>query len=353
VVPGSIGTNQTICTGNTPAPLTSLGGASGGTGRYTYAWEKSTDNLIWSPIPNATGTEYAPGPLTVTTHYRRLASPAIGNCPPTPTGAVTVTVSPVVTPGTIGADQFICAGLTPAPLTSLVGASGGQDPYTYQWQSSPDNTTWIPITNATGADYAPGPLTTTTYYRRQASSGCAAVASNAVRVEVSPLINVEAGSDKEIVEGGQVELEGRANGNFPVVWTPTRGLSFANGNPLRPLASPDVTTVYKLSAGPPGCGDESRVRVTVLPPVRIPNAFSPNGDGRDDTWEIDRISDFPGNTVTVFNRWGNEVFKITNYNRGNEWSGKISGQPAPVGTYYYVVTLGNGKSYSGPLTVLY
>jgi gliding motility-associated-like protein len=269
-----------------------------------------------------------------------------------------VTVSPVLTPGAIGAGQLICTGVTPAPLTSLAGAGGGQGPYAYQWERSPDNTTWTPIANATGADYAPGPLTTTTYYRRlasAASSGCTSVASTAVRLEVSPLINVEAGPDKEIVEGqgGQVELEGRANGNFPVVWTPTRGLSFANGDPLRPLASPGVTTVYTLSAGPPGCGDESRVKVTVLPPVRIPNAFTPNGDGRDDTWEIDRIGDFPGNTVTVFNRWGNEVFKITNYNRGNEWSGKISGQPAPVGTYYYVVTLGNGKSYSGPLTVLY
>jgi len=87
--------------------------------------------------------------------------------------------------------------------------------------------------------------------------------------------------------------------------------------------------------------------------VRIPSAISPNGDGQDDTWEIDHIGDYAGNHVLVFNRWGSKIFETTGYSRGNEWNGTIGGQPAPIGTYYYVITLGNGKSYSGPLTVVY
>jgi gliding motility-associated-like protein len=95
------------------------------------------------------------------------------------------------------------------------------------------------------------------------------------------------------------------------------------------------------------------VTVTVTPRVRIPNAISPNGDGRDDTWEIDHIGDYTGNHVLVFNRWGSKIYETSGYSRGNEWNGTISGQPAPVGTYYYVITLGNGRSYSGSLTVVY
>jgi gliding motility-associated-like protein len=59
--------------------------------------------------------------------------------------------------------------------------------------------------------------------------------------------------------------------------------------------------------------------------------------------------------VTVFNRWGSKIFSAENYSRANEWRGDINGQPAPVGTYYYVVVTKGplGKSYAGSITVLY
>ena len=93
--------------------------------------------------------------------------------------------------------------------------------------------------------------------------------------------------------------------------------------------------------------------MTVTPRVRIPTAISPNGDGVDDTWQIDNIGAYTGNHVLVFNRWGSKIFDASSYGRNSEWNGTIGGQPAPIGTYYYVITLGNGRSYSGPLTVVY
>ena len=150
-------------------------------------------------------------------------------------------------------------------------------------------------------------------------------------------------------------LEGRADGSYPVTWTPTTGLTFPANDPLHPVASPLVTTTYTLSAGAGGCANADQVTVTVRPPIRIPNAFTPNNDGRDDTWQIEFIEQFPDNTVSVFNRWGNRVFSANNYSRANEWRGDINGQPAPVGTYYYVVVTKGplGKSYSGSITILY
>jgi len=173
-------------------------------------------------------------------------------------------------------------------------------------------------------------------------------------VRIQPPVVVNAGPDKEILVGTSVMLEGTADGTYPVTWTPAVGLTFP-GSPLQPLAAPLVTTTYTLSAGVGGCASSDQVTVTVLPPIRIPNAFTPNGDGRDDTWQIEFIEQFPDNTVSVFNRWGNRIFSAEHYSRANEWRGDINGQPAPVGTYYYVVVTKGplGRSYSGSITVLY
>jgi len=528
---GTIGTDQTLCAGATPAALSSGAAAGGGTGSYAYQWESSPNNSTWAAIPGATNLTFTPGAVAATTYFRR--SVTSGACGPAYSNVVTITVVPTLSAGSIAADQSICAGTTPAPLTSTSAASGGVGTYTYQWESSLDNVTWGLEANATNATFAPGALGATTYYRRRVTSGtgsCSTEVSNVVTIQVQPLVTpavslatpaaqcagtaltftavatnagtaptfqwfvnnvavasgstftsstvvtgdqvrvevtptaglcsttslvsatvtvtrtpavaptvtiaaqpsvpvcpgeritfsvasvtgasplpsyqwqvdgtnvagatnatftsttlrdgqtvtlvltttnncgqpatavsngvavqilppvvLDAGPDKEIFAGTAITLEGTANGTYPVTWTPSAGLTFPTNDPLRPVVSPTTTTTYTLSAGTGTCAASDQVTVTVRQPIRIPNAFSPNGDGNDDTWQIDFIEQFPDNTVTVFNRWGSKIFSATNYSRANEWRGDINGQPAPFGTYYYViVTKGPlGKSYAG------
>ncbi|WP_175418870.1 T9SS type B sorting domain-containing protein [Aureibaculum algae] len=74
----------------------------------------------------------------------------------------------------------------------------------------------------------------------------------------------------------------------------------------------------------------------------IYNEFSPNNDGANDTFEIDCIQNYKENSLTVFNRWGNVVYKKANYD--NSWSGlSNSGKELVSGTYYYVLKLGDGS----------
>ncbi len=82
----------------------------------------------------------------------------------------------------------------------------------------------------------------------------------------------------------------------------------------------------------------------------IPEGFSPNGDGINDIFEIKGISAYPNNTVTMFNRWGNLVYKAAGYDNGSvSWDATNQGElstgsgPLPEGTYFYVIDLGDGS----------
>jgi gliding motility-associated-like protein len=83
----------------------------------------------------------------------------------------------------------------------------------------------------------------------------------------------------------------------------------------------------------------------------IPNAFTPNGDGINDTWQIQHIESFPNCTVFVYNRYGEVVLSSTGY--GIPWDGTYKGSALPSGTYYYLIdTKTNTKMISGWVAII-
>ena len=77
----------------------------------------------------------------------------------------------------------------------------------------------------------------------------------------------------------------------------------------------------------------------------IKNGFSPNNDGVNDYFRISGVQNFPDNKVTIFNRWGLEVFSQQGYK--NRWNGTFKDKDLPDGTYFYIFDDGKGKKYSG------
>ncbi len=74
------------------------------------------------------------------------------------------------------------------------------------------------------------------------------------------------------------------------------------------------------------------------------NGVTPNGDGQNDFLRIDNIEQYPGNVVMIFNRWGQKLDEITDYNNTNNfWSGTNNSKTVPSGTYYYIIDLKNGS----------
>jgi len=87
-------------------------------------------------------------------------------------------------------------------------------------------------------------------------------------------------------------------------------------------------TIIIESKNPEGCG------------LKVYSGITPNGDGSNDIWIIDNIERLGKNEVSIFNRWGNEVWNVKNYdNEEIVWDGtNKNGNELPDATYFYVIT---------------
>lgn len=128
-------------------------------------------------------------------------------------------------------------------------------------------------------------------------------------------------------------------GNYNIHYKPNEGFS---GNEIFEY---EICNTDKLC-------DMAKIYVLVTEfNFRIPNAFSPNGDGINDYFEIIGIDKYPGNSITIINRWGHKVYEAKNYGIDTNpvfWDGNANtgstflGNELPTGTYYYSLDLGNG-----------
>lgn len=85
--------------------------------------------------------------------------------------------------------------------------------------------------------------------------------------------------------------------------------------------------------------------------ISTPNAFTPNGDGINDTWEIKNLNLYANCTVEVLNRYGQRVYYTNGY--PEPWSGTFNGQTLPTGTYYYIIRAKPGlKPLTGPISII-
>ena len=97
------------------------------------------------------------------------------------------------------------------------------------------------------------------------------------------------------------------------------------------------------------CTVEDEILITS--DIGIPNFFTPNNDGYNDTWEIQYLWNAPDATIQVFDRFGN---LIISYNAGDgSWDGNKDGEPMPDDTYWYVIKVNSEtKPLKGSVTIV-
>jgi gliding motility-associated-like protein len=236
-----------------------------------------------------------------------------------------VSTKPVVNAGT---DTEICEG------TSVQLNSTGNNITSYQWTPA------LELSNANIPNPLAHPKQTTLYILSVSNNQC--TSSDSVMVVVNKIPKADAGPDKIILEGQSVVLNGNAMGTgISYLWTPNNYIS--SPTTLSPMVMPPVNQTYTLRViSNKGCGTSSDdVEVKVFKGLYIPNVFSPNNDGLNDTWNIVTLSAFPDARVNVYSRFGEKVFD--NHAINKPWDGKFKGVLLSPGAYVYIIDLKNNS----------
>jgi gliding motility-associated-like protein len=291
---------------------------TGGTGALEYVWTSGDETI---------GEQES---LTLNTTSDLVISLQVSDiCGNVAVDVINIELNPVVISLDITPDVAICPGES-AELN--VTASGGIGNYAYEWNtgaSAPE----IEVTPA--ADQV---------YTVEVTDACSNEASASVTVDVLiPQNELQGAGNTELCLG--VLSGGLFSGGVEpvsVTWAADsldyNGIASFTG--LKPGTSEVVIRDF--------CENEVRVDVTIIGcEITIPNIFSPNGDGENQAFVIDGLTEaFPGSELIVYNRWGAVVYEDSNYR--NDWEG----DDLPEGTYYYILKRSDGEKYSGYVMIV-
>lgn len=186
------------------------------------------------------------------------------------------------------------------------------------------------------------------------ASGCPSdTVEQSITIYPTPVVN--AGADKTIRAGTSVTLDATVTpaGDYNFSWSPSLYLD-APTIP-NPVSAPLVSTGYTIRVvdRQSGCSGEDDVAVTVISELFIPNAFTPNNDGRNDKWIIPGLALYPEAVVSVFNRGGRKIFESKGYT-SNPWNGTFKGAIQPNDVYVYLIELRDEtkKIIKGTVTII-
>ncbi len=159
--------------------------------------------------------------------------------------------------------------------------------------------------------------------------------SNAIVTMVNPLPALFVGDDTVITPNQTLRLQPVVSaGVVSYLWTP--GIYLDNPAIADPVFTPGVTTTYQLLVTDDnGCSTSGKMIIYVYRPLKMPNAFTPNGDGIDDVFRIPPQFATTIKSFSVFNRWGQKIFSTTNSSVG--WDGYFKGGEQPPGTYVWMI----------------
>lgn len=194
----------------------------------------------------------------------------------------------------------------------------------------------ISISSSTGECIVPtvqnGPIILTQGFQQPSSNGTLALQSTLAYYNATCL-GADDGSAALTVTGGSAP--------YSYTWSTGSGDTLSTNDSLVPGSyTVTITDAGNLSQ----THTFTVVDGTDICDIHVYSGFSPNGDGENDLWIIDYMELHSPNTVTIYNRWGNEVWFGENYDNVNVvWDGKTKdGAELPDGTYYYVITEGAG-----------
>ncbi len=164
------------------------------------------------------------------------------------------------------------------------------------------------------------------------SNGC--YNSDTIEVQVKPSPLISASDDIYIYFGTSTTLT--VEGAERYIWSPAIAI-IDSGRDYITVQPEDTVLYYVTGFNEFNCSNTDSVLVIPVPYLElyIPNAFTPNGDGKNDWFSIAANDLFELLHLKIFDRWGNLVFSTDDPMQG--WNGMMGGKPMPMGTYIYIL----------------
>jgi len=183
-------------------------------------------------------------------------------------------------------------------------------------------------------------------------NGCTGSDDITVTKLEKPIVEV-AESDNNIAPGESVTLT--ASGLTNYTWSPDSALSANTGAEV--IATLFETAIIEVTGqGSNGCEGSASIEIRVLQEeigsvLNPKKYFSPNGDSKNQLWEVEKIDQFPFCGIEIYDQVGNKLYESKPYE--NNWDGTVKGKDAPEGVYYFIIKCDDvGVVKSGSITLL-
>ncbi len=299
-----------------------------GTGPMSYTL---TNVLTTNSITNSTGTF-----ANLSAGNYSIVVVGAGGCLDTDILSINQPTSSVVI-NSVSTNSALCNG---SVGTVSINITGGTPTYTINW-----NGTTSSLTTHT---FIAGTYTVSVFD----ANGCSTSSETFTILEPMPITlasyNINPPCPSQSNGSIDIVIQGGAP-SYTVNWSPIISVTTGSVSNLSNIKADNYTAIITDENG---CVLPYVVTVDEVQgancDIKVPELFSPNKDSKNDTWEIIGLNNYPNNSVQIFNRWGSEVYSAKPYN--NDWDGKDYGSNSifgkgdlPVGTYYFILDLGNGS----------
>lgn len=344
--------NNSVCSGS---PVIFTAAATNAGSDPTYEW------LVNGSPSGANSPELTVNNILSTDEVQCRVTSGNGCLTSGMSNTLSVTVQPMLTPSvTIQmAGGPFCAGS--AVVFTATPVNQGLNP-SYQWRVNnvAVGTTLLPTYTYAGFNDGDRMVCVLTNNTTQCLTSTTAV-SNEIAVNITtpadPQVTVTA-SATNIYGGTPVTFKAMAQTPVAAYQWQINNVNYGTNAPTfttKALKNGDRITCIVTAANQcavPATSQAIIMDVLQPPEIKIPNAFTPNGDGVNDVWEITELSFYPECVVKIFNRNGLMLYQSKGYT--NAWDGTFNGKKVAVGVYYYIISTTplNSLQRNGYVTVI-
>lgn len=292
----------------------------------TFQWEL-TNTVLLSGDPNGSGPLVVTWPSPTDASIRLTVTNL--NC--TDTKVWDFPVGLAVTPE-FDIPDFICVD-QPARILAQGNSLGGSD---YFWDIDGGSSQMGSQNEQNLVSWSTPGIKTVTL--RLIKDQCRSyTTTKTILVRELPIVQILDRQEQAVCEFDTVTFHASDVPGYEYLWLPSEYVWSGQGSPEVQMLARGQKNISVQVTDRYGCNNIAEIPFLVQPccQVSMPTAFSPNGDGRNDIFQMVTRGFQPITMFRVFNRWGQMVFESKSQSIG--WDGMHNGEPAPMGTYHYVI----------------